>query len=92
MYMDIKPRPATGLDSWSYWLNDMTSRLVSDSYARKNIEIKTGNQIPVKTDIFHGYGWKIDVKTPTKELYKRTYGENWGFHYQIYMAWNSRKY
>lgn len=92
MYMDIKPQPTTGLDSFSYWLNDMTSRLVSDSYIKKNIEVKTGTQIPVKTDIFNGYTWKIDVATPTKEQYKRTYGENWEYHYHLYMTWNARNF
>jgi hypothetical protein len=88
--MDIKPRATTELDVFNDWCNSTTAKLIANH--GKKIAIKTGTQIPVQTDIFHNYGWKIDVKTPMKELYKRTYGENWGFHHQIYMAWNTRNF
>lgn len=39
-YMDLKPQPTTGLESFTYWLNDMTSKLVADSMVKKKIEVK----------------------------------------------------
>lgn len=36
-YMDLKPQPTTGLESFTYWLNDMTSKFVAD--VGKKIEI-----------------------------------------------------
>lgn len=49
-------------------------------------------KIEVKDDIFNGYGWNIEVRTPLKEIYQQTYGEDWEYHYFLYQSWNARKF
>ncbi len=39
-HFDIKPQPTTGLESFTFWLNDITSKFVADSMVKKKIEVK----------------------------------------------------
>ena len=44
-YMDLKPQPTTGLESFTYWLNDMTSKFVTESITKKKIEVQDPPQV-----------------------------------------------
>lgn len=90
MILDIKPQAKTEWELWQDWKNQATAKFVSA--VGKKITVRTGTRIQVRDSIFNGYAWTIDVKTPTKEMYQRTYGENWQYHYHLYMVWNTKKF
>ncbi len=44
-YFDIKPQPTTGLGSFTFWLNDITSKFVTESITKKKIEVQDPPQV-----------------------------------------------
>ena len=44
-YFDIKPQPTTGLRSFTFWLNDITSKFVTESITKKKIEVQDPPQV-----------------------------------------------